>query len=69
MYQAFRDFAVKERQPMTTYKLIIGVMFAVYVTNFISAFLANFMANWSPRARVFVDVLFGVILFVVLVGS
>jgi hypothetical protein len=51
---------------MATYHLVIAVMFAVYLTNFISAFLANFMANRSKGARVFVDILYGVLLFCLL---
>ena len=64
-----RNNAVIESRYMTTYQLVIAVMFGAYLMNFASSFLNNMTANWKHGNRLFVDLLFGVVLLILLASS
>lgn len=53
---------------MSNYAIVVDVMLGVYLVNFINAFL-NGALSTLPKARVWIDVLIGVILLFLVLGT
>ncbi len=52
---------------MSSVAFILNVIFAVYLINFISAFINGFTVNSSTRAKVIIDIMFGILLFIAVI--
>ena len=55
--------------PTTTFGLIVDVMFAVYVMNFLTGFLNGFTAHKSHGTRIWLDIAFGVVLLLLVASA
>ena len=52
---------------MSDFSFIVNVMFAVYVINFLSSFFKSFTEKWNFSAKIWLDLIWGILLFIAVV--